>query len=387
MLVVGRILGLVDLFIAGAGLLATVAACLVYVHGVRASVSARRRILPARVHAGGSSRVELTLINGSARRTPVLSVRDPFDGGSRWARFLVAPLAPGEQARAAYRLPTERRGVFSLGPLWVRRADPFGLTARATAAVAPTFLTVYPAIDHITPLPTGRGEDPLAGAFHPHALAGPGEDFYALRPYVRGDDLRRVHWLSTARTDELMIRQDEMPWQGRATVLVDSRAAVAPPPVLEAMLSAAASIVAAGQRRQSLLRLITTGGYDSGLGGGHHHVDAILEHLAGLRAGSGDFLRVLATMRRSTNGGGLAIITTGLAAADELRSISSLRSRFGTIAVVIFERSAWLGGTSPPERPVPVGTHIIRVGRTDAFASAWAAAFPTAERTPAGARR
>ncbi len=68
------------------------------------------------------------------------------------------------------------------------------------------------------------GNDPLAGAEHPNALGRGGEDFYALRHYVVGDDLRRVHWPSTARHDELMVRQDELPWQGRATVLVDVRA-------------------------------------------------------------------------------------------------------------------------------------------------------------------
>ena len=75
----------------------------------------------------------------------------------------------------------------------------------------------------IRPLPQTHGRDPHAGAEHPNAVARSGEDFYALRPYVVGDDLRRVHWPSTARHDELMVRQDELPWQGRATVLLDVR--------------------------------------------------------------------------------------------------------------------------------------------------------------------
>jgi uncharacterized protein (DUF58 family) len=43
------------------------------------------------------------------------------------------------------------------------------------------------------------------------------------REYRRGDDLRRVHWRSTARTGELMVRREEQPWQSRATVVLDSR--------------------------------------------------------------------------------------------------------------------------------------------------------------------
>src|SRR5207245_397722 len=95
--------------------------------------------------------------------------------------------------------------------------------ATTVARIAPaTQLTVYPRVDPILPLPQTRGHDPHAGADHPTAL-GSGEDFYALRAYQVGDDLRRVHWPSTARLDELMIRQQEMPWQGRATVVLDVR--------------------------------------------------------------------------------------------------------------------------------------------------------------------
>ena len=56
-----------------------------------------------------------------------------------------------------------------------------------------------------------------------HARRG-GEDFYTLREYQQWDDLRRVHWPSSARTDQLMIRQLETPWQSRALVLLDVRA-------------------------------------------------------------------------------------------------------------------------------------------------------------------
>jgi uncharacterized protein (DUF58 family) len=113
----GRLLGLEDLYLVGAGLVLAIAFAAIYLRAVKPQVSATRRVLPARVHAGASSRVELALINRAQRRSPLLLVRDPFDAGARWARFLVAPLAPGELARAAYRLPTEQRGVFDLGPL------------------------------------------------------------------------------------------------------------------------------------------------------------------------------------------------------------------------------------------------------------------------------
>ena len=63
----------------------------------------------------------------------------------------------------------------------------------------------------------------------PERLGRSGDEFYSLRPYVVGDDLRRVHWPSTARRDELIVRQDERHWQGRTTVLLDVRRAVHTP--------------------------------------------------------------------------------------------------------------------------------------------------------------
>jgi uncharacterized protein (DUF58 family) len=383
-LAAGRLLGLVEVFLAGAGLAVAVFVGVAYVRAVRPRIAASRRVSPPRVHAGGSSRVELALVNRAKRHSPVLGVRDPFDGGARWARFLVAPLAPGELARAAYRLPTEQRGVYELGPLSVRLSDPFGLAAVSSVAAPVTGLTVYPKIDTIAPLPTATGDDPLAGEDHPQGLAGAGDDFYALRPYVRGDDLRRVHWPSTARTDELMIRQDEMPWQGRATIVIDLRSSTTTPEAIELLLSAAASLVTAGWRRSSLLRLVTTSGYDSGFAEGHAHVEAILEQLARAGAGAGSMLRTLAHVRR-TGGGGLAALTTALAPSTDLEAVSSLRSRFGTGALVLFERSAWSPDAAPlPPRPVPTGTRLVRVTGALPFATAWTSVFGPASRLGRG---
>ena len=44
-----------------------------------------------------------------------------------------------------------------------------------------------------------------------------------MREYRRGDDLRRVHWRSSAHAGELMVRREEQPWQSRATLFVDNR--------------------------------------------------------------------------------------------------------------------------------------------------------------------
>ena len=229
--------------------------------------------------------------------------------GTRGARLLVGPLAPGESARAAYRLPTDRRGILTIGPLEIELSDPFGLARLSLTASGASELTVYPRIDDVEPLPLTTGNDPLAGAEHPNSLGRGGEDFYALRDYVVGDDLRRVHWPSTARHDDLMVRQDELPWQGRATVLVDVRSSTNTADSLELVISAAASIVASSAKRQDLVRLVSTDGADSGFAAGHAHVEAIMEHLASVEAtNEAAFQRVLDRLARGAPGGALVVV-------------------------------------------------------------------------------
>ncbi len=380
--VAGRLLAIVELFLVGAGAFALVVAALAYVRINRYRLEATRELRPPRVHAGSESRVELSVRNTSERRSPVLAARDPFDGGRRSARFLLAPLAPGETARAAYRLPTERRGVFDLGPLELQLSDPFGLATSSVPGAPATKLTVYPRVDAIEPLPLTRGNDPYAGADHPTALAAVGEDFYALREYDRGDDLRRVHWKATARLDELMVRQDEMPWQGRATVLLDLRQRVHTPQSLEMAVSAAASIVSAGWRHRSLVRLVATGGLDSGFAAGQAHVEAILEHLA--EAGpdqGGDLAPLLASLHRGGNSGTLAVVTTAAASGTDLEGIGRLSSRFGVVTLVLLERSASDPSAPPAITPTPASASVVRVSAGQPFAEAWTAVLRRRART------
>ncbi|MEY2566471.1 MAG: hypothetical protein QOE35_1000 [Actinomycetota bacterium] len=360
----GRILGISELFALAAGAVALVAGALVYVHLTRVSLDAQRELHPPRVHAGSPSRVELTVHNRGTRRTPVLGVRDPFDGGRRWARFLLSPLGVGEQARAAYRLPTERRGVYDLGPLEVHLTDPFGVAAWKTVAAAATQLTVFPHVDVIEPLPQTLGHDPHAATDHPTAIGRGGEDFFALRPYEQGDDLRRVHWPTTAKTGELMIRQDEMPWQGRATVVLDVRRSVHTPGSLEQAISAAASIVSAAWRQRSLIRLVATDGVDSGFGAGPAHTEAILEHLATVAATKlGGLDAAVELVRRDAHGGALAVVTTSTTPAGDLQRLSALRGRYGVV-LVLFDH-----GGAP--KAIPAVGRLVRVSGQSSFADAW----------------
>ncbi|MCU0269932.1 MAG: DUF58 domain-containing protein [Acidimicrobiales bacterium] len=365
--VAGRLLGSLEVFVVGVGLAALVLLAVVVTTLTRLRLSVDRELHPPRVHAGTPSRVELRVENQGSRRSPVLELRDAVSG-TRGARLLVGPLEPGQWARSAYRLPTERRGVLAIGPLEVLLSDPFGLTEVRMQASGVSELTVYPHVDDVAPVPQTTGNDPLAGAEHPNALGRSGEDFYALRPYVVGDDLRRVHWASTARHDELMVRQDELPWQGRATVLLDVRASTHGADSLEAAISAAASLVMAGSRRQDLVRLVTSDGRDSGFAAGHAHVEAIMEHLASLEAThDASYRRILDRAARSSTGGALVAVV-GAAPTTDLERIARLRTRFGAVTIVQVDPASW----DPTQASAPLWHEgVLRVGAERPFAAVW----------------
>jgi uncharacterized protein (DUF58 family) len=372
LVVVGRLLAVPELYAMAVIGAATVLGAVVYVRWYPWQVEAHRSVRPPQVPANGASRVELAVRNTDTRRSPVLGARDPFDGGRRWARFHIAPLEPGELVRAAYRLPTGERGIFPLGPLEMSLGDPFGLARRTVEAAALATLTVYPHIDDIRPLPQARSTDPSGYTSQPSVGAG-GEDFYALRPYELGDDLRRVHWPSTARQDELMIRQDELPWQGLVTVFADLRSPVHTSSSLELALSAVASIVRANIAHHRQVRLCASDGTDTGHGGGQPHLQTVLEYLAGADVHSADGLGpILAVLARDVDRGALVVVTTDQASDDDLSALTRLTSRYRTPALVVFGRSSWdPGGRTDRDRPLFNRSGLVLVGADRPFAAEW----------------
>ncbi len=377
----GRLLGAFELVVAGAAIGGLLVVALVRLALVRLQLGVRRSLSPPRVHAGQPARVELHVANGGNLRTPVLQLRDEVTG-TRGANLLVSPLAAGTNARAAYLLPTDKRGRLSVGPLRVHLGDPFGLTRSIVDAVARSEVVVYPRIDSIGAIPAAASHDPQATARQPNALGRTGDDFYALRPYQIGDDLRRVHWPATAHNDELMIRQHELPWQERTTILLDVRSYSQTDASFELAVSAAASVLLAAFAGGDQVRLVTTAGADSGFGVVRGHVEACLERLALVETDQGASLqRSLDVLTRSGGGGTVVLVVAALASTDLVR-LGGMRNKFGRVVTVLFEPSSWDPDGIDQAAPSGVG-NLVRVTRDAGFADAWTQTVrPT--RTPAG---
>lgn len=332
---IGVVVGIVELVAAGAACLILVVICLAWVSVRHPVLDVQRRVLPSPVHVGMPCRVELTVTNRARRTSPVLVFNDPVTS-TVGATASFGSLAPGASATFTYHLPTSRRGRFDIGPLRAGVTDPFGLASRERIAGGPMHATVLPHIDRIAPVRMGGGMNERVGAPRRHA-AGPGEEFTSLRPYVRGDDLRRVHWRSSARATDLLVRQEEPPSAGQTTALIDNRASCAGPAALEHLVSAAASVVTACARRGDEVRVVTADGRDSGFGRGRRHIDQILDGLAVLGPATDDEVRpALNAFRRRPSPTTVAIVAS--TPPDDLAAIAEVCR---APVLVRFETSAW----------------------------------------------
>lgn len=279
-------------------------ACLAYVWSRPARLGIARRLRPERTQAGGQVEVELVVTNVGRASTPSL---DLVDG--RQPAIRLAPLAAGESRTVGYRLGTVRRGLLAVGPMQVVVEDPLGMAGRSSVVGAWSTLTVHPRVQHIDPPPPARASAP-DNSFRRASAAAMAGEFHALRPYVEGDDLRRVHWPTSARRDDLFVREDTLPSARSTVVALDARRGVHDAASLEAVVSAAASIIEASAHDDGLVRLVTTGGFDSTLSGGPAHVTDLLDALAGLEADNALDLGPLAALVAGSRSGALVVVVT-----------------------------------------------------------------------------
>jgi uncharacterized protein (DUF58 family) len=362
--VAGRVFGLPELYLGAATAAVLALAALGYVRLSRSRLRIARTVHPATVHAGDAAKVELSVTNRGGGRTPVLRLRDPV-AGTRGALVHLAPLRPNGQVRAAYRLPTSRRGVVRVGPLELELQDPFGLARRAVKAAPVLELVVYPAVVPVGAPHQGGDRNPQGAAVHPNAIGHQGDEFYAIREYVVGDDLRRVDWRTTARREELMVRQDELPWQDRTTVVLDTRRANHTADSFERAVVAAASVVNAAARARHHLRVLATDGTDLSPGTGLAHAESVLGWLARVEVeGSGSLRRTLSTLQRPSNGGALVVVT-GRTSATDLDAMAALRRTFRSVVDVVSE--------GPLPRAAATGAVVATVDGTTAasFGPSW----------------
>jgi uncharacterized protein (DUF58 family) len=229
--------------------------------------------------------------------------------------------------------------VYRVGPSLVSVTDPLGFAEATSTAGTVDRLVVYPKVENLQGVPTGRGHDQTISTSRASLWHTGGEDFFTLREYQQGDDLRRVHWPSSARRDELMIKQLEMPWQSRAFVVLDPR--------VEPHRSAQ-SFEQAVRGAASVLHHLYRSGYTptiwSGSGNGTIVSNAeayqlAMEELATIAPrASIDLRQLVGRLRRSGMAGGVLVMVTGEADETDLAALQLLSQDFYKTVVLSVEQ-------------------------------------------------
>ncbi len=343
------VLGQQDLLRAGVLVLMLPVATMVFVGRARYRLSCNRSLQPMRVPVGKPAGVTLELGNAGRLPSSVLMLEDqlPYTLGTR-PRFVIDQIGPRWRREITYAVRSDVRGRFTIGPLSVRVCDPFGLFEIDRAFATRHSLTVTP---QVHPLPDGnlQGEWSGTGDNRPRAFAAAGTEDVLIREYRHGDDLRRVHWRSTARVGELMVRREEQPWQTRATLLVDTRDSAhrgsGPASSFEWLVTATASVGVHLSGQGYALRLVSESGDDSA---GYWHdrgsgavgdADDLLDHLAMVQPSR---RRRLELPRHLDEVGGVLIALLGVLTPTDLTALRRLAQGASAGYAIVADPSGWM---------------------------------------------
>ncbi|MBZ6089332.1 DUF58 domain-containing protein [Streptomyces olivaceus] len=350
--------------------------CAAVLYRTRYRVAGSRRLSPGRVPAGSEARVHLRVDNVSRLPTGLLMLQDrvPYVLGPR-PRFVLDRVEPGGRREVSYRVRSDLRGRYPLGPLQLRLTDPFGLCELTRSFSAHDTLTVIPRVE---PLPPVRlsGEAKGYGEGRQRSLALAGDDDVIPRGYRYGDDLRRVHWRSTARYGELMVRREEQPQRARCTVLLDTRVVAyegaGPDSAFEWAVSGAASVLVHMLERGFSVRLLTGTG-DSVPGEG---ADGFAGTSQGTADAAGLMLDFLAVVDQSDDTGlspaydvlrggtdGLLVAFFGDLDEEQAAVAARMRQRSGGAVAFVLDSAAWMREPADVAGPLDRSEERLRLLR------------------------
>jgi uncharacterized protein (DUF58 family) len=394
LLLAGRFFGAGAVEQVGIGLLALVIGAVVVVRtrGLRLDVT--RAVTPERCAAGHPVTVTLRLVNSGRRAAPLLLLDDdlPFEFAGH-ARFAVNGIEPEGDRTVSYLIKPPRRGRYGIGPLSISFADPFGLAGSEARGAEPATFLVHPRVERLS-IPRSLGERrSVASSALRQPTGARGEDFYTMREYAEGDDLRRIHWPSTAKRGKPMIRQEETPWQTRATVLFDDRAEAhegfGESSSFERTVDASAALADLYRRSGYSFRLL--GAHERGLppGKGTEHLNRGLDLLAiaRLHVGRSDSDELETRLRElsaTTSPEGNLVLVTGRLSRDVSAALALCTRRFRQTNVICFPAHRF-GGRSTQDRwrgerqtyeamqmLARSGVHTVVIGPGESVGAAWA---------------
>jgi uncharacterized protein (DUF58 family) len=290
---------------------------------------------PPRTIAGDPARVRVTARSVTWVPVPSPLISVPAGAGVNLVRLRTLRRTPVEEW---IDLTGLRRGVVQVGPVTARRTDPLSLL-RWDERWSPTSeLLVLPRMVEVESLGLGTIRDQEGTPSDEISMSDLA--FHALREYSPGDDLRHVHWRSSAKADTLQVRQYQDTRRSHLSVVIDdNRDSYADPEDFETAVSAAASIASRADRDGIDLSLLC--GVHAVTGRG---LDGVLDACCRIETGSSD--RVLAAreaMRLAPQTSWLVVVTGGAAPAD---LAGTLRAGLPAEVVLLLVRADGSGETT-----------------------------------------
>jgi uncharacterized protein (DUF58 family) len=371
LLAAGFVFGYAELAILGAIALTAIVVALGYA-ALRPELAVGRSVDPDRVSRGEASTVTLLIRNTGKFGAATLVAHDRCGWGTQSQATVAVPLLRlrrGKQTSVSYAVPTSRRGVVHVGPLQITRRDPLGLISFTRGHGDTSQIWVYPKAHLVQGVPAGITRS-LDGRLDrvPHGAI----TFDTLREYVIGDELRHVHWRTSARVGELMVREHVDTSLPRIVVLLDDRIGSWPAftgmtcEEFESACEAAASAVTAAVREDLpvTLHLVSGSAASSGRvrGTARGLLDILAEATLDTRA---EDCLVNATNRlRQHRPGDTLIYLTGTGAHEDLALVTGLKGPFPSVAVGII-------GPRLATEPEAVGVLLLRAEDGEEFAAVW----------------
>jgi len=318
----------------------------------RYQLRCERQIVPQRVAPGQPARISVRLENVSRVSTGLLLAEDaiPYSLGAR-PRYVLSGIERGGSRDLSYQLRSDLRGKYRIGPMRLRIADVFGLVELSANFASQSTLTVTPKVVPLVSAST-TGSWSSDGDGRSKMSAAAGDDDVIPRAYRTGDELRRVHWRSTAKYGELMVRREEQRWQDRAVLILDTRRSAhvgaGPGSSFEFAVSAAASIGVHLYRSGMAGQLLTDAGP---LAGSAMFEDVLLDALAVVtQSRNHNFARSTAAL--STIEGGLLVVIAGRLTEDAARELAVTRREGSQGIAFLLAVSTWADQHDPDgQRP------------------------------------
>jgi uncharacterized protein (DUF58 family) len=304
-------------------------------------VTMTREIFPSRVTVGEPAVGMLTIIQQARAGGLRLEARETF--GDSQLVIPVPYLRAGTQQHVGYELPTGRRGVIKVGPLRWEKADVLGLVRRQYSLAGQELLYVHPRT-HQFPLSAAlraqRWDSSTSDAAPDGTIT-----FHTLREYVPGDDLRFIHWRSSAKLDTLLVKRNiDVSLPMTTMLLVTGAGGYETPELFEEAVEVAASTVVAAARERLPARLLTSSGQRLASAGGHDDTRQFLDFLAGAELSDDAGLGVAAEILERGAAGGMLVVAAGALSGDDLLTLRRLAARFDEVVVALL-------GTAAPGAP------------------------------------